>query len=126
MINNEKITIIGVHLYHPGSQKQLDYALEQINYLKELTNDIDGHLIIMGDLNMTSTSRRFINFLEETNMYTYSSLINMTSTWPSFLPNIIAIQIDHIIYSSKFRLKQKKILNNFTSDHKPIIFELHK
>ena len=75
---------------------------------------------------MTSTSRRYIDFIKETNLFTYSSFKNITSTWPSFLPNLLGIQIDHIIFSEKFKLKQKKILKNFSSDHRPIIFELYK
>ncbi len=126
VLNNEKITILGVHLFHPGTQDSLHFALKQLDYLKTISKKTNNHLIIIGDLNMTSTSRRYINFIKETNLFTYSSFKNITSTWPSFLPNLLGIQIDHIIFSEKFKLKQKKILKNFSSDHRPIIFELYK
>ena len=126
ILNNEKITILGVHLFHPGTQDSLHFALKQLDYLKTISKKTNNHLIIIGDLNMTSTSRRYINFIKETNLFTYSSFKNITSTWPSFLPNLLGIQIDDIIFSEKFKLKQKKILKNFSSDHRPIIFELYK
>jgi len=133
VLNNEKITILGVHLFNPvtdGStyfrQEFLNSALNQLDYLKTISKKTNNHLIILGDLNMTSTSRRYINFIKETNLFTYSSFKNITSTWPSFLPNLLGIQIDHIIFSEKFKLKQKKTLKNFSSDHRPIIFELYK
>ncbi len=126
VLNNEKITILGVHLFLPVTQDFLHHALNQLDYLKTISKKTNNHLIIIGDLNMTSTSRRYINFIKETNLFTYSSFKNITSTWPSFLPNLLGIQIDHIIFSEKFKLKQKKILKNFSSDHRPIIFELYK
>jgi endonuclease/exonuclease/phosphatase family metal-dependent hydrolase len=126
VLNNEKITILGVHLFNPVTQEFLNLALNQLDYLKTISKKTNNHLIIIGDLNMTSTSRRYINFIKETNLFTYSSFKNITSTWPSFLPNLLGIQIDHIIFSEKFKLKQKKTLKNFASDHRPIIFELYK
>ncbi len=113
-----------MHLFPGGTQVNLNYALQQTNYLKEAVNNINTNLILLGDLNMTSSSKRFTNFLKDTNLYTYSSFKNITSTWPAFLPNYLGIQIDHVLFTKNFRLISKKIANNFGSDHRPLIVEL--
>ena len=124
ILNEKKISILGIHLFPGGTQVNLNYALQQTNYLKEVVNNINTNLILLGDLNMTSSSKRFTNFLKDTNLYTYSSFKNITSTWPTFLPNYLGIQIDHVLFSKNFRLISKKIANNFGSDHRPLIVEL--
>ena len=124
ILNEKKISILGMHLFPGGTQVNLNYALQQTNYLKEAVNNINTNLILLGDLNMTSSSKRFTNFLKDTNLYTYSSFKNITSTWPTFLPNYLGIQIDHVLFSKNFRLISKKIANNFGSDHRPLIIEL--
>ena len=124
ILNEKKISILGIHLFPGGTQVDLNYALQQTNYLKEAVNNIDTNLILLGDLNMTSSSKRFTNFLKETNLYTYSSFKNITSTWPTFLPNYLGIQIDHVLFTNNFKLVNKKIANNFGSDHRPLIVEL--
>jgi len=124
ILNEKKISILGIHLFPGGTQVNLNYALQQTNYLKEVVNNINTNLILLGDLNMTSSSKRFTNFLKDTNLYTYSSFKNITSTWPAFLPNYLGIQIDHVLFTKNFRLISKKIANNFGSDHRPLIVEL--
>ena len=124
ILNEKKISILGIHLFPGGTQVNLNYALQQTNYLKEAVNNINTNLILLGDLNMTSSSKRFTNFLKDTNLYTYSSFKNITSTWPAFLPNYLGIQIDHVLFTKNFRLISKKIANNFGSDHRPLIVEL--
>ena len=124
ILNEKKISILGMHLFPGGTQVNLNYALQQTNYLKEAVNNINTNLILLGDLNMTSSSKRFTNFLKDTNLYTYSSFKNITSTWPAFLPNYLGIQIDHVLFTKNFRLISKKIANNFGSDHRPLIVEL--
>ena len=95
-----------------------------MKHLKTLIGNTNQNLILMGDLNMTVTSKRFINFLKETNLHTYVSYKNPTSTWPAFLPSYIGIQIDHVLFSKNFKVIRKKINNHFGSDHRPLIVDL--
>ncbi len=54
----------------------------------------------------------------------YSSYKNITSTWPTFMPNFLGIQIDHILFSNNFKMVDKKTSNSFGSVHRPLIVEL--
>ena len=124
ILNEAEISIVGIHLFAGGTKENFNYALQQINYLKTILSNTSKNLILLGDLNMTSTSKRFANFLKETNLYTYTSYKNITSTWPAFVPNFLGIQIDHVLFSNNFKMVDKKTSNSFGSVHRPLIVEL--
>jgi len=124
ILNEAKISIVGIHLFTGESKKNFNNALQQISYLKTIVSNTNKNLILLGDLNMSSTSKRFAKFLKETNLYTYTSYKNIASTWPAFIPNLLGIQIDHILFSNNFKMVDKKTSNSFGSDHRPLIVEL--
>jgi endonuclease/exonuclease/phosphatase (EEP) superfamily protein YafD len=124
ILNDAEISIVGIHLFTGGTKKNFNNSLQQINYLKTIIRGTSKNLILLGDLNMTSTSKRFAKFLKETNLYTYTSYKNITSTWPAFMPNFLGIQIDHILFSNNFKMINKKIANSFGSVHRPLIVDL--
>jgi len=93
---------------HPLPLTTLDFAIKQMKYLKTLIDNTNQNLILMGDLNMTTTSKRFTNFLKDVNLYTYVSYKHPTSTWPAFMPNYLGIQIDHVLFSKNFKMIGKK------------------
>ena len=101
-----------------------DAAIKQMQNLKTLADNTNQNLIIMGDLNMTPTSKRFTNFLKDTNLYTYVSYKRPTFTWPAFVPSFLGIQIDHVLFSKNFRMIGKKTTNHFGSAHRPLIVDL--
>ena len=110
----------------PKSLPRLGYnfSVKQMNYLKKLIPDNNDDLIIIGDLNMTSTSKRFTTFLDDTDLHTYVSYKNPTFTWPTFLPSYLGIQIDHVLFSKNFSVIKKKTTKHFGSDHRPLIVDL--
>ena len=124
ILNETKISIVGIHLLTGGTKKNFNNSLQQISHLKTIISNTNKNLILLGDLNMTSTSKRFAKFLKETNLYTYTSYKNITSTWPAFIPNFLGIQIDHVLFSNNFKMVDKKISNNFGSAHRALIVEL--
>ena len=111
-------------MYSSFSKSRFKSADKQIKIIKSLINDSHKNLIVVGDLNMTSISRRFINFLDETNLYTYTSFKNPTFTWPAYIPAFLGIQIDHVLYSKNIKMISKKISKNMGSDHRALIVDL--
>ena len=148
ILDETELTIIGTHLPAPLNSRlfnlysdlqlkftnaartqtlpiaNLDIAIKQMQNLKTLADNTNQNLIIMGDLNMTPTSKRFTNFLKDTNLYTYVSYKRPTFTWPAFVPSFLGIQIDHVLFSKNFKMISKKTTNHFGSDHRPLIVDL--
>ena len=124
IIKEAELNILSVHLYSGINQTRFNIANKQIETIKNQIKDQNQNLIVIGDFNMTPISRRFINFLEEANLYTYTSFLNHTSTWPAFLPNYLGIQIDHVLFSENFKVIKKKTIKNLGSDHRALIVDL--
>ncbi len=145
MFREKELTIIGIHMFAPlnslltkaiygalyknlskppADPNQFSLAMKQMQHLKNLIGTKDQNLIIMGDLNMSGTSKRFTNFLEEVNLHTYISYTKRISTWPTNLPNFFGIQIDHVLFSKNFKVLNKKVTSHFGSDHRPLIVDL--
>ena len=136
--NNKQFNLISVHFVPIANKLHTEIANRQMAAAIDYIKINKGDYILIGDLNMTMTSKRFTNFLNETNLYTYVSLVKPTSTWPAKMqlrfapeyvlienfPNVLGIQIDHVLYSSKFRLIDKKITNSYGSDHRGLIVNL--
>ena len=124
ILNNSELNVAGIHLRNSLNQADYNLAIKGMEYLKTLVKNTNGNLIVIGDLNMTPTSKRFANFLRETNLYTYTSYKHPTFTWPAFLPSYFGIQIDHVLFSKNFKVIGKKTANHFGSDHRPLIVDL--
>ena len=148
LINEKELTIVGVHLFPPVNQFILNtyayfyikytkafkprklpkadfgIAIEQMSLLKNLFEKNKQNLIIMGDLNMTATSKRFTDFLNEINLYTYISHKHTTFTWPRFIPKFLGIQIDHVLFSENLKMIRKKTIDYSNSDHRPLLVDL--
>lgn len=136
--NSKQFNLISVHFVPIANKLHKEIANRQMAAAKDYIKINKGDYILIGDLNMTMTSKRFTNFLNETNLYTYISLVKPTSTWPAKMqlrfapeyvlienfPNVLGIQIDHVLYSSKFKLIDKKITNSYGSDHRGLIVNL--
>ena len=124
IIDGMELKIIGYHLFPQFNQELFNLAMKQTEYLKTLVKNTNQNLILMGDLNMTSVSKRFTNFLKEANLYTYISYKSPTFTWPTFLPSYLGIQVDHVLFSKNFKMISKKTTDYFESDHRPLIVDL--
>jgi len=147
ILENSEFTLIGVHISPPLDESlaeiymdmftyskanrtqnlpeaNLNIAINHMEFIKLLVNKIDKNIIVIGDLNMSAVSRRFNKFLEDTNLYTFTSYKNPTLTWPTFLPNFLGVQIDHVLFSKDFKVIRKKTTNNSISDHRALIVDL--
>ena len=123
-LNQTKFILFSVHLIKPGNQTELRLALEGLEKLKTLIKNTNQNIILIGDLNMTWTSKRFTNFLNNADLYTYLSYKEPTYTWPAFLPNYLGLQLDHVLFSKNLKMIEKKTANNFGSDHRPLLVDL--
>ena len=124
LIDETELNFLGIHLYSGLNQQRFNLAKQQMLIINNLIQDIDENIILIGDLNMTPVSKRFINFLKETNLYTYTSFLNPTFTWPAYLPKYLGVQIDHVLFSENFKMIRKKTANRLGSDHRPLIVDL--
>lgn len=71
-------------------------------------------VLIIGDLNMTPWSYHYSHFFTKIMPKHYSSNLNFKGSWPSFLPSLFQLPIDHVFSRQPFSME---ILPALGSDH---------
>lgn len=119
-INGKNVSLIGVHLRAPISQKHFNVLLQQIDELSTLANTLEHPAIIVGDFNMPPWSPSLQNFTSSASLHDTRRLLPFTPTWPSPLP-WAGVQIDHVFTSSELVIAHKELGGSVGSDHRPLL-----
>lgn len=122
-VNGKKITVHGVHLFAPMTNRYFHARNRQLEKLAELTNNTESPLIIFGDMNITSWSSFYKNFIKETSLQQSTTGQGLQPTWPSYLFPFY-IQLDHILLSKEFAVVSSSSKSYIGSDHYPLVAEI--
>ena len=82
------------------------------------------NILLLGDLNSTPYSFHFKKLIKLLNLKTFYHPLHNSNTWPSFLPNIMRIQIDNLLFRGNFKFSNIFVGNNHGSDHLPLFVDL--
>jgi endonuclease/exonuclease/phosphatase (EEP) superfamily protein YafD len=121
-IEGKNLTVIGVHPPPPVGQI---YREERIRYLKDLSAIVSSSnrpVMVLGDLNTTSWSPIFQNFVKKTDLLDSRKGFGIQPTWPDLFPPLW-IPLDHCLISTGFTIRNRKVGPNIGSDHYPIIVD---
>jgi endonuclease/exonuclease/phosphatase (EEP) superfamily protein YafD len=88
---------------------------------KEINRNKNQSFLILGDLNMTTSSSLFQDFYRQLNPKCYSQELFSSGTWPSFMPGVLRLPIDHALSNINF---ETKIGFAAGSDHKSIVVRI--
>ena len=108
------LDVVVAHPFPPMSSFNSNERNIHLKGLDKIINDIRSRLVILGDMNCTPWSPRFFR-----NRYYSMPFDNLgiKLTWPSFLPSLLRIPIDHIITSKDLIHARYKTFNISGSDH---------
>jgi endonuclease/exonuclease/phosphatase family metal-dependent hydrolase len=79
--------------------------------------------MLIGDLNMTSDSPVFQNFLRETGLRDTRAGFGIQATWPTNVP-VLWIAIDHCLVSDKVLVHDRRVGPGVGSDHLPLTVDV--
>ncbi len=118
--NGKKINLIATHPYPPKHPNGLELRTEHFKNMTQYINEMEGPILLMGDLNCSPYSPHFKNLLAETNLRDSRKGFGIQATWPAlFIP--AAFPIDHALFSSEFNVLSRTKGRKIGSDHLPII-----
>jgi endonuclease/exonuclease/phosphatase (EEP) superfamily protein YafD len=80
--------------------------------------------IVLGDLNTTPWSARFRELLDDAGLDDSREGYGLQTSWPSFLPTILRIPIDHVLVTPDLAAADRRIGPEVGSDHLPVWVEL--
>jgi endonuclease/exonuclease/phosphatase (EEP) superfamily protein YafD len=109
------LTIIGTHIHPPSRDPWLHQR--QMSALSPFLRNIDGPLVLAGDLNTSPWSNAFRRLREATGLAPASILMPSWPAWPLALPQLA---LDHILVSSDLTVQAAGTGPAVGSDHLPV------
>jgi len=117
---NMKIYLL--HLPPPLWREAWETQKETLDLIsKEINRNKNQSFLILGDLNMTTSSSLFHDFYRRLNPKFYLQDLFSSGTWPSFMPAVLRLPIDHVLSNINF---ETKIGLAVGSDHKSIVVRI--
>lgn len=120
--NHVPFSVYAVHAeppITPGNWKTRNKMLNQVTDL--IKEDPSTRIVLTGDLNVTRYSYWFEKLLKTSGLKDSYEGFGIIGTWPSILPNILRIAIDHTLVSPAIGIGDKILGQSQGSDHVPII-----
>ena len=122
-INHKPLTVLFTHPVPPASLKYYHWRNEQLEDIASKRAYLGDNLILVGDLNTTSWSQHFSNFIKTMNLADTRRGFGVQATWPVMFP-IMGIAIDHVLVGKTIRVLDRKVGPNIGSDHYPVYVKL--
>ncbi|MCY2968178.1 MAG: endonuclease/exonuclease/phosphatase family protein [Planctomycetota bacterium] len=120
--DGREITVVGSHPVPPMSAKLANMRNSQLAHLAGHVKRVNGPIIVAGDLNTTSWSPAFIDFIHETGLKDSRAGFGNQPTWRSPL-SPVGIAIDHALVSEDVGVVNRQVGRDIGSDHRPIVID---
>lgn len=105
-----------------GTEENWHLRNEQLEEIAEFVRDKPGHVVVLGDLNVTPWSKSFQKFTESANLRDSRRGFGVNATWPAWLGGL-GIPIDHCLVSEGIVVRNVETGESVGSDHRPLIAE---
>lgn len=121
-VNEKPFHIIAAHVPAPIKKSYFDLRNEHLQELANTAVDLDGPVMLVGDLNITPWSPYFDDLLERSNLQDGRKGFGIQATWPVQF-SLMQIPIDHCLVSPGINIQQWSRGPDIGSDHYPIIVD---
>ena len=116
------LTLLCAHPPSPSSPLEFEVRNRQLEAIARWASAQRGPLMVLGDLNTTSWSPYFSDFLAVSGLSDSRLGFGVQGTWPS-LPLPLRIPIDHCLVSASVAVCARRVGAAVGSDHRPIIVD---
>lgn len=127
MVGTKEVQLLSLHTTRPqnqatdaGQQIEVDGAVQ---WSRTAQSNADTEVIIMGDFNMTPWSTRFWKLLRDGELLNSQRGFGLQNTWPSNIPLIFGIPIDHAVHSRGIQTLKRKVVRTNGTDHAILFVE---
>ncbi len=120
------LTIIGLAIPAPGSATQADRRIERFTAVNAAIRQIEGPVVIAGNLDATRWSYAFRLLSEE--LTNSEDGFGYAATWPSFdwplIGDYTGIPVDHALYKGAITVPYRLVGPDLGPAHRPILFDV--
>jgi endonuclease/exonuclease/phosphatase (EEP) superfamily protein YafD len=118
-------TIVGLHPFPPAGRTYSGYRNRQLHSAARRIEPLSAPRVILGDLNSTSSSPMFRDFLEMTGLKDSRIGFGWQPTWPAGSLSF-RIPIDHVLVESDLVVQDRQVGPDIGSDHLPVRVRLKR
>ena len=123
-VDGKEFAVVGIHtstaLSHIGwKQRNLE-----LTRTADLVRQLDTPAIVTGDMNVSSFSANFQNFLVAGGLVDGRIGQGLYATWPVFIP-FVQIPIDHFVATPDVQVTRFANGSYTGSDHRPIVIDFN-
>ena len=123
-VDGVPLSVCGVHLTRPTSRAGSERQARQYDQLIERLAGEPPARIVLGDFNATPWTRSFARFCERSGLRNSRSGFGILPSWPTFVPGVLRIPIDHCLTSPAVEVRHIRIGPSVGSDHLPVVVDL--
>lgn len=121
-LDDRRFTVIGTQPVSPTTPHRMRRRNRQLAALAEFAALQGRPLMILGDLNTTSWSPVFQDFLRAAQLRDSRVGFGLQPTWPAVAAPL-RIPIDHCVVSEDIVVQQRRVGPRIGSDHLPVVVE---
>jgi endonuclease/exonuclease/phosphatase (EEP) superfamily protein YafD len=122
--NGAPVSIVATHPMHPLSPANFAARNEQLEAVAAFAGDLDGPVVLIGDLNVTMWSPWYRHLRTQGRLTNARRGFGVLASWPTFLPPIMRLPIDHCLVSDDLVVADCRLGPDFGSDHLPLIVDV--
>lgn len=121
--DNISLELIGTHPVPPVSYSYVSSRNSQLQELGRIVKDLNGAVVLVGDLNTTSWSPHFKDLIAHSMLSDSRRGFGIQATWPEGV-FLLRVPLDHVLVSKDIAIKNRRVGNSIGSDHRPVIVDL--
>ncbi len=120
-LDGQPVTLLGVHSISPKNADRWAQRDLHLQGVADYAAALDGPVLLLGDLNVTSWSPVFRSFTEVSGLENGRFGFGIQPTWPTQFP-LMGIPIDHVLTSPEIKIHDLTTGQSVGSDHLPVLF----
>jgi endonuclease/exonuclease/phosphatase (EEP) superfamily protein YafD len=122
MLNGSPVAFVVAHPMPPRNEHLTLYRNQQMSDLASFVAELKGSVIVAGDLNTTSWSPFFREWLEVSQLQDSRRGFGVQPTWPTY-NWLLSVPIDHILITPDVQVHHRQVGPAIGSDHYPILMD---
>jgi endonuclease/exonuclease/phosphatase (EEP) superfamily protein YafD len=123
VVGEHKIRFVSAHPMPPIGVASIEARNQQLAALGKEVGEMQGSIVLVGDLNITMWAPTYLMFEESTGLRNARKGFGLVPTFPVFLP-IAGIPIDHVLVSNDIAVTEFRTGAKTGSDHYPVVVSL--
>jgi endonuclease/exonuclease/phosphatase (EEP) superfamily protein YafD len=123
-LRQRPLTILTTHPPPPKTKQKAHLRNIQLAEVAEYVKTLEGEVLLVGDLNMTSWSPFFSDLVQKSDLRDSRRGFGIQNSWPTNR-RLFMIPIDHILVSKGVEVLSRRIGQFNGSDHYPILLDFY-